>query len=265
MSEECSHRGLVDILDFTLLDLNATTSDLDSFAEVALIAEPAAVCVFAQHVHHIRTRLTSTGSDIFIVAVAGGFPVGDNTVQSLSSAIGEAITAGADEIDFVLEPRFADDFPGLHEEALLRAAKEASRGKTLKVILETSLLSEDAMVAAAEMALECGADFLKTSTGKRGGATTQSARVLTAAIRRHEERTGSKKGIKLSGGIRTPEDAHELLQVVIDTHPTITTGEVVLNRKDRDRIRIGASSLMRVLMPTLYDTPPADVVVSTQY
>ncbi|CAE7343198.1 deoC [Symbiodinium microadriaticum] len=211
--EHCSstspERALLDILDFTLLDHNATISDLDDFARKAAAAQPAAVCVYTEHIHHMKMRLSNSG--ILLAAVAGGFPVGDNSVETLSNAVREAVSAGADEIDFVLEPGHSEAFPGPHEESLLRAAREASQDCTLKVILETSLLSEAAMVSVADLALQCGADFLKTSTGKRGGASALSARLLVAAIRRYEERTGIKRGIKLSGGIRTAQDADDLL------------------------------------------------------
>lgn len=239
-------RILVDFLDFTLLDANATSSELDDFIEKANTVMPAAVCVFAKHVEYVK-KLLSPG--ILLAAVAGGFPVGDESAEELSSSILAAVAAGVDEIDFVLEPRLSPDFPGVHEEQMIRAARKACGKCTLKIILEISLLSEESMVAVSDLALECGVDFLKTSTGKRGGATVESARVLTEAIKRYEEATGNKRGIKLSGGIRTVDDAYALLDVVRDRHDSIALArDGVFCREDNARIRIGASSLLKELL-----------------
>jgi deoxyribose-phosphate aldolase len=262
------NRVVLDLLDFTLLDHDASTADLIDFVHKANASMPAAVCIFAKHVQYIKEILAS---GILVVAVAGGFPVGDSSVDALTTAIGGAVAAGVDEVDFVLEPRQGDDYPGPVEEDILRQARAAAQGCTLKVILETSLLEEDAMAKAAKMALDCGVDFLKTSTGKRGGATPQSARILAATIREHEEATGSKKGIKLSGGIRSSEDAYGLLSVVRCTHPLIAlNSEAMLCRADNARIRIGASSLLKELMPCLYEStsavnPLTHADPSTQY
>ncbi len=152
-------RGVLDLLDLTLLDHNASEADLDALCERANEYRPAAVCVFSEHIAHVRTRLDD---DIPVAAVAAGFPVGESDPAAVSEAIRAAVLAGAGEIDCVLEPREAEDFPHEPELAVLIAMREASAGCVLKVIIETPLLDERSMRATARMALAAGADLFKS-------------------------------------------------------------------------------------------------------
>lgn len=250
------NRVLLNLLDFTLLDHNASDHQIDHFCNLANKSRPAAVCVFAEHVKRVKTLIDS---DISVAAVAAGFPVGSSDVDEIKSSISIAVDAGADEIDCVLEPRNDVDFPGDVEMQKLQAMREASGPLVLKVILETSLLNETSIRAVSQMALQCGADFLKSSTGKRGGCTPEVASILSEEVNKHYHSTGSQKGVKLSGGIKTIRVANELLSLVIQKCPTISLsanslGGTVANlcRRDSQRIRIGASGILEELMPSLY-------------
>jgi deoxyribose-phosphate aldolase len=252
------NRRILDLLDFTLLDHDATSSQLEQFCCIANASIPAAVCVFSEHVKFVKNLLDSRVS---VAAVAAGFPIGSVDVEDIKSSILNAVDAGADEIDCVLEPRFEDDFPGTLEESKLKAMREASSGRVLKIILETSLLDESAIRLVSQMALRCGADFLKTSTGKRGGCTTQSATFLAEEVNSFLNSSGERKGVKLSGGIRSIQGANDLLNFVIEKYPSVTGSETMLDsvksltdlsRDDSKRLRIGASGIMEELMPALY-------------
>ena len=229
-------RGVLDLLDLTLLDHNASEADLDALCERANEYRPAAVCVFSEHIAHVRARLDD---DIPVAAVAAGFPVGESDPAAVSEAIRAAVLAGAGEIDCVLEPREAEDFPHEPELAMLIAMREASAGRVLKVIIETPMLDERSMRATARMALAAGADFVKSCTGKRGGCSDEAAEILAFEVMRHGITMGSHPGVKLSGGISTLDDVERLLGLVNSEDPTI---------EGAGRLRIGASSLLDELI-----------------
>ena len=229
-------RGVLDLLDLTLLDHNASEAALDALCERANEHCPAAVCVFSEHVAHVRSRLDS---GIPVAAVAAGFPVWESDPAAASEAIHAAVLAGATEIDCVLEPREDEDFPGEPDLAMLIAMREASAGCVLKVIIETPMLDERSMRATARMVLAAGADFVKSCTGKRGGCSDEAAGILAFEVMRHGVTVGSRRGIKLSGGISTLEDVERLLRLVNSEDSTIEGPE---------RLRIGASSLLDELI-----------------
>ena len=229
-------RGVLDLLDLTLLNHDASEVDLDILCQKANEHCPAAVCIFAEHVTYVKSRLDE---GIPVAAVAAGFPVGESDPSAASEAIRAAVRAGADEIDCVLEPRESEDFPGESELAMLIAMREASAGCALKVIIETPLLDERSMRASARMTLAAGADFVKSCTGKRGGCSDEAAEILAFEVMRHGITMGSHPGVKLSGGISTLEDVGRLVGLVSSEDPSI---------KGPERLRIGASSLLDELI-----------------
>jgi deoxyribose-phosphate aldolase len=250
MPEE--NRRILDLIDFTLLDHDATPAQLELFCSLANRSSPAAVCVFAEHVQFVKTLIDP---QISIAAVAAGFPIGSDDLDEIKSSILLAVEAGANEIDCVLEPRLQHDFPGPFEENKLQAMREASGDLILKVILETSLMDERSIRSVSQMALRCGADFLKTSTGKRGGCTPAAASFLAEEAHIFYESSGIRRGVKLSGGIRTIVGANELLSIVIEKYPSILVSGTTLcdlRREDSKRLRIGASGILEELMPSLY-------------
>tara|TARA_B100000029_G_scaffold244144_1_gene241354 strand:+ start:1158 stop:1859 length:702 start_codon:yes stop_codon:yes gene_type:complete len=225
---------IVECLDFTLLDHGASEAQLAEFLARANAARVGAVCVFAEHATLVRERLDA---GIQLAVVAGGFPVGSAGVEEIRAAVAAAAAADVNEIDVVLEPRQAEDFPNEEDLARLDAMREAAGECVLKVILETPLLEERPMRAAARMALAAGADFIKTCTGKRGACSDDAAAIFAYEVMRHERAFGEKRGVKLSGGIRTREDVERFTTLVNEQDPSIiSTGA--------SRFRIGASSLL---------------------
>jgi deoxyribose-phosphate aldolase len=174
---------------------------------------------------------------IQLAVVAGGFPVGSVDDGEIRAAVAAAVAAGVDEIDVVLEPRKDEDFPSESDLARLVAMREAAGECVLKVILETPMLEERPMRAAARMALAAGADFVKTCTGKRGACSDEAASILAYEVMRHERAFGEKRGVKLSGGIRTDDDVSRLTNLVHVQDPSIIEA-------GPKRFRIGASSLL---------------------
>ena len=226
-------RGALEILDLTLLNRDASDSDLDELCRLANMHRPASVCVFSEHVSYVRDRLKG----IPISAVAAGFPVGGDDPEQVAAEIRQALEAGADEIDCVLEP--SEEAPGQSEQAMLIAMREASADCVLKVIIETPLLDERSMRAATRMVLAAGADFVKTCTGKRGKCSDEAAEILSFEVMRHGVTMGSCPGVKLSGGIGTLDDVNRLVGIVNSQDSSI---------QGPGRLRIGASSLLNELI-----------------
>jgi deoxyribose-phosphate aldolase len=194
-----------------LVDLTSLTGEEDDAAIAALCAQAltpagpvAAVCLYPRYVARARAELA--GAPVRIAAVAN-FPEGDPDPERARRDAGEAVQAGADEVDVVLPWRAwrEGDLPAAL--AVVEAARQATPG-TLKVILESGRLgTAEVIAAAAASVLEAGADFVKTSTGKlQPGATPEAARAMLTAVR-----AAGRGGFKASGGVRTAEQAGEYL------------------------------------------------------
>ena len=176
-------------------------------------------------------------------SVATGFPAGQTSLEVKLRDTEDAVAAGADEIDMVIsrEAFLAGDDARVHARRSSRV-KEACGDAHLKVILETAELgSYDHVRHASMLAIEAGADFIKTSTGKAAtGATPGVCLVMLEAIRDYVERTGRVVGVKAAGGVSTTKAALHRLVLVKET-----LGDEWLTP---DRFRIGASSLLNDLL-----------------
>lgn len=174
----------------------------------------AAICVYPNMVETVENTLELP--EVNIASVAGGFP-SSMTFTSIKAEEAEiAVKKGADEIDIVLSLSnfLADDFQAAHDDIF--EIKKAIGDAHLKVILETgALTTPEDIWKASVLAINAGADFIKTSTGKISpAATPMAAFVMCSAIAYHYEETGIKIGFKPAGGISTSEDALIYLAIV---------------------------------------------------
>ncbi|MDR1718540.1 MAG: deoxyribose-phosphate aldolase [Dysgonamonadaceae bacterium] len=206
------------------------------------IRNVAAICVYPNLVKTVKDALTA---DVRIAAVSGGFPSAQTFVEVKIAETALAVIDGADEIDIVLNVgNFLD---GDYEEVCteIEEVKAACRHARLKVILETGLLKSAAAIKkAAILSIYSGADFIKTSTGKGyPGATPEAAYAICMAIREYNAKYNGKIGIKVSGGIRTPEEAVNYYTIVKEM-----LGKEWLTP---DFFRIGASSLVGNLLKSI--------------
>ncbi len=162
----------------------------------------AAVCVWPRFVSLAHGCLA--GTDIHIATVVN-FPAGGEDIAATVSETRQAREAGADEIDLVMPYRAVMEGRTVVARAMIDAVKDALAGARLKVILETGELGDEALIRrAADIAIEAGADFLKTSTGKVPvNATPEAAEIMLTAIRD----SGRPVGFKAAGGLRTVADA----------------------------------------------------------
>ena len=198
---------------FSCID-NTTLNGTDNEAHVATFCKHtmemghvAAVCVYPRFVSVARKTLA--GSEIKVASVAGAFPHGQLPIALKVEEVKYAIGEGADEIDMVLSRGAllaGEDTLVRNEVALM---KEACQGRTLKVILETGELPSPTLIAkASQLAIDGGADFIKTSTGKIGvGATLEVAEIMLTVINENVKKGKNWVGFKAAGGISTPEEA----------------------------------------------------------
>ncbi|MEX0755809.1 MAG: deoxyribose-phosphate aldolase [Actinomycetota bacterium] len=203
------------------------------------MAPVAAVCVLPRFVRVARDALGDT--EVALAAAAGGFPSGVASTEERVSQIRQARVDGAVEIDTVLDHTILLTGADAAVSEQLHASREAAGPAVLKVILETGALpGEDTIRRAARLAVAAGADFLKTSTGTSApGATPASVRTVTEEAFRAMEQ-GRQVGVKVAGGIGSPEQALSYLDLVEEVlGPGSATPE---------RFRIGASSLLDALV-----------------
>ncbi len=198
-------RQVARLLDHTLLRPEATASQIAELCEEARHFCVAAVCVNPAHVALAAAKLRKSS---VAVATVVGFPLGASLSATKAFEAREAIRLGATELDMVLNvgalktgerKLVRDDI-----RAVTRPAHAA--GVLVKVILETVLLSDAEKVLACELALEAGADFVKTSTGFGGGGAT----VADVALMRRT--VGNRAGVKAAGGIRTAADVAAMVE-----------------------------------------------------
>ncbi|MBA4407913.1 MAG: deoxyribose-phosphate aldolase [Bacteroidota bacterium] len=234
-------------IDLTTLNLTDTISSVAAFTGKVNqfpdafpgISNIAAICVYPNMAHTVKNTLKIPG--IKIAAVAGGFPSSMTFTKIKIEEAQLAVLAGANEIDIVL-PLWAyleGHFETCTNE--ISAIKKAIGDAHLKVILETGVLNVDQIWQASILAIEAGADFIKTSTGKMPqAASPEAAFVMCLAIKQHFEETGMKIGFKPAGGIVTPEDAILYLTIV---------QEILGNQwLTPELFRIGASRLANNLL-----------------
>lgn len=222
-------------LDLTSLNDADTEADIARLCQRALgrWGRPAAVCVWPRLAASARQQLPA---EVAVAAVAN-FPDGSADVARAVRDTQAIMQAGAQEVDVVLPYAALQAGDAAAVMRLLQAVRAACPGRVLKVILETGVLQTDALIhRAAELALDAGADFLKTSTGKTAvSATPAAAAVLLRAIAAHPA-AASRVGFKASGGIRTVSEAITYFSLVDDI-----LGPDALQPA---RFRLGASSLL---------------------
>lgn len=195
----------------------------------------AAVCVYPVFVRQAGKLLQ--GSGIRVASVAGAFPAGQSPLPIKLQEVRYALDEGADEIDMVISRgSFLEGNYGKVADEIA-AIREATIGHTLKVILETGeLKTPDNIAKASELAIEAGADFIKTSTGKIAvSATLEAAETMLSVIRNYHKKSGKWVGFKAAGGISTPEEVLKYYQLAC----RIVGKEQTTNQY----FRIGASRL----------------------
>ena len=204
----------------------------------------AAVCVYPNHVKTAKTALGNSG--IKVASVATAFPSGNSSLKVKLADTKLAIDNGADEIDMVISRGefLSGNSKFVYDE--IATIKEACGNARLKVIFETGELSTlDNIRLVSEIAMQAGADFIKTSTGKiQPAATMPVTLVMLHAIKDYHEKTGKMVGMKPAGGISTSKQALQYLVMLYET----LGGAWMTN----EWFRFGASSLANDILLQLH-------------
>lgn len=227
-------------MDLTNLEADCTSDDIRDLAEAARTrhGKVAALCVWPQFVRQAASAMAGSGVEIATVV---NFPGGDQPARDVIDMTKEAVACGATEIDVVVPWKMLLEGHPENISARVARVKTASDGACVKAIIESGMLRQPNLIRdATHGAIDGGADFVKTSTGKVPvNATPDAARIILEEIKA----SGKSVGLKVAGGIRTTEDAAEYLAIADDIMgPGWTT---------RDTFRIGGSSLLPDLLKTL--------------
>jgi deoxyribose-phosphate aldolase len=244
----------IKMMDLTTLEGMDTPERVRSLCLKALTPDPtdlttpspAAICVYGDMVKYAKAALGDSG--IYVAAVATAFPSGRASLKVKLEDTKDAVRAGADEIDMVIDRGafLSGNYLEVYKQivAVKQACKRSDGSYAhLKVILETGeLQTYDNIRRASYLGMLAGGDFIKTSTGKvTVNATIPITMLMLQAVKDWHDQTGEYIGVKPAGGIRTAKDAIKYLVVVKET-----AGEEWLNP---DLFRFGASSLLNdVLM-----------------
>ena len=168
---------------------------------------PASICVYPNFARTVKENLTVQG--VHTTVVTGCFPASQSFLEVKVLESRMAVADGADEVDIVLALNSFLDHNLSRCEEEIRAVRKVTEGAVLKVILETGALADESKIREASfLAMESGADFIKTSTGKMEPAATPfAAIVMCDCVKEHFARTGRRIGFKPAGGISTAMDA----------------------------------------------------------
>lgn len=236
------------LIDLTSLNDDDTEARIDALAASAdtPVGTPAALCVYPRFVAAARAALAARGLALPIATVTN-FPSGDLPPDAAARETADAAALGADEIDVVFPYRALLAGDAQIGRELVAQCRAAAAGKCLKVIVESGELREPALIRqASEIAIEAGADFIKTSTGKVPvNATLDAAAIMLGTIRE----SGRVVGFKAAGGVRTADEAAAYLTLAEQVFGPGWAAPATF--------RFGASSLLANLLAVLGHAPGA--------
>ncbi|MGX0911896.1 deoxyribose-phosphate aldolase [Staphylococcus caprae] len=190
-------------IDHTLLKPDSTREQIDTIIEEAKTYQFKSVCINPSHVAYAAQKLKET--DVLVCTVIG-FPLGATTTNAKIFETEEVIKNGASEIDMVINIGALKDKRYDDVQKDIEGVVGAANGKTVKVIIETVLLTDEEKVKACELAEKAGADFVKTSTGfAGGGATPEDVKLMKDTV-------GDRLEVKASGGVRNLDDFNKMIE-----------------------------------------------------
>ena len=192
--------------DHTLLRVDCTSEEIRALCDQAIRYSCASVCIPPCHVAGAKRYV----GDRLKICTVIGFPNGYMTSAAKAFEAADAVKNGADEIDMVINLSMVKDGCWVDVANDIRAVREATKGKILKVIIECCLLTDEEKIHLCKVVSDCGADFIKTSTGfSRGGATREDVQLL-------RENSPHTLKVKAAGGIASLQDAEDFISLGAD-------------------------------------------------
>lgn len=196
-------KTILEKCDHTLLRTDCTAGEIRALCDQAIKYNCASVCIPPCHVSGAK-RYVSGRMKICTVI---GFPNGYMTTAAKAFEAADAVKNGADEIDMVINLSMVKDGCWDAVAKDISAVREATRGHILKVIIECCLLTEEEKIRMCRIVSDCGADFIKTSTGfSKGGATREDVRLM-------RENCPESVKVKAAGGISSLQDAEDFIEL----------------------------------------------------
>ncbi|RIP32881.1 deoxyribose-phosphate aldolase [Staphylococcus gallinarum] len=190
-------------IDHTLLKPEATKEQINKLIAEAKEYNFKSICINPTHVQYAAEQLTD--SEVLVCTVIG-FPLGASTTETKIFETEDAIKKGASEIDMVINVGALKDANYELVQKDIEGVVGAANGKTVKVIIETCLLTDEEKVKASELSKAAGANFVKTSTGfAGGGATPEDVKLMKDTV-------GDALEVKASGGVRNLEDFNKMIE-----------------------------------------------------
>ena len=214
-------KEILSFVDHTLLSQTATWEEIKAICDDGIRYGCASVCIPPSYV---KTAAEYVNKKIRICTVIG-FPNGYNTTKSKCFEAYDAVENGAEEIDMVINIGMLKD--KRYDELLyeISEVKKACKGKLLKVIIETCLLTDEEKIKMCQIVSESGADFIKTSTGfSTGGATREDIKLFSDNVASHLK-------IKAAGGISSIKDAEDMLSLGAERLGTSRIVKIVKNEE----------------------------------
>jgi deoxyribose-phosphate aldolase len=224
-----SGKSLAALIDHTLLKPESTTAMVKQLCKEAIQHHFCSVCVLPTFVAYASDLLKDT--DVKVCTVIG-FPLGatETRVKEIETEI--AVEQGADEVDMVLNLGLLKSTELIKLKDDIAAVVRAAKGKTVKVILETCLLTDEEKIQACRTCVEAGVDFVKTSTGfSTSGATIEDVRLMRNTV-------GPDIGVKASGGVRDYSTACAMIKAGA-TRLGTSSGMLIVDGTKKDKNNSG--------------------------
>lgn len=215
--------NIASYIDHTLLKPDATSAEVKTLCEEALVHGFASVCVNLYHTNQVHELLKNSSVKTTTVI---GFPLGAVTTDVKEYETKRAIELGANEIDMVMNiGALKDKAYDVVREDIKKVVEACGDKAILKVIIETGLLSDEEKIKACELSVEAGADFVKTSTGfSKGGATVEDVQLMKNTVK-------EKAKVKASGGVRDYETAVAMIEAGADRIGASASVSIVTGRE----------------------------------
>ena len=211
-------KNIASLIDHTNLNPAAVRDDIKLLCEEAIQYDFASVCINPVYVPYAKSILKDKNPRVCSVV---GFPLGADSEEMKYAEARFLIFHGADEIDMVMNIAYLKERKEENIKHEIKKIVEAADGNCVKVIIETSLLDKDEKILASSIVKECGANFVKTSTGfSSAGATIEDVRLIKKVV-------GDRVGVKASGGIKTKKEALLFIEAGADRIGTSRGVEIV--------------------------------------
>ena len=216
-------KSLAALIDHTLLKPETTAMMVEQLCDEAMVYEFYSVCILPTFVSQAAALLKDSNVNVCTVI---GFPLGATETRVKAMETNVAIEQGANEVDMVINIGLVKSSAWTKVEADISAVVEAANGLTVKVILETCLLSDEEKIEACKICVKAGADFVKTSTGfSTSGATIEDVNLMRKTV-------GAKTGVKASGGVRDYQTACDMVEAGA-TRLGTSSGVIIVGASDK--------------------------------